>query len=256
MSIVNGYGSYRKYSYDTTVKDKKTRETDETTRTRYADRAKEAEKNSGIASDVKLSEKAKKLLDELKDKYGNMDFFVADYSSDEEAQSYLSRGTKEFSVLIDPATLEEMAAKSESKEKYLSILDDAAGQLSAMKEELSEDEKNSVSRIGISIDNNGKVSYFAELEQMNAKQKERIEQQKEEAIAEKNETKRKERQAEKERVKNANREREPHIPKVTKKVSLKADTTEDLLKQIREVDWSQVKATEQMNTGGKFDFSI
>ena len=41
-----------------------------------------------------LSQGAKDLLSELQKKYGDMDFFVADYSSDEEAQRYLSRGNK------------------------------------------------------------------------------------------------------------------------------------------------------------------
>lgn len=256
MSIVNGYGAYRKYSYDANVREKKTRDTKGTGRAGKTDSAKEIDKNSGIASEVKLSEKAKKLLGELKEKYGNMDFFVADYSTEEEAQSYLSRGTKEFSVLIDPATLEEMAANAETKEKYLGILDEATGKLSAMKEELSEDEQNVIGSIGISIDKNGKVSYFAELEKMGEKQRERIEKQKEDAIEEKAEAKREERRARKERVWSANREREPHIPKVTKKVSLKADSADGLLEQIRSVDWSQVKEVERVQSGAKFDFSI
>lgn len=250
MSIVNGYGTYRKYSYGT---DTVTASLD---RKKYAENAKKAEKDSGVASDVKLSENAKKLLAELKETYGNMDFFVADYSSDEEAQSYLSRGTKEYSVLIDPATLEEMAASKESKEKYLGILDEATGKLSEIQKELSSDEENTISRIGISIDKDGKVSYFAELEKMGEKQKERIEKQKEKSLAEKAEAKRRERNEEKERVRNANRERQPHIPKVTKKVSVKSDSAEGLLEQIRSVDWSQVKAESRMDKGVKFDFSV
>ena len=42
-----------------------------------------------------LSQGAKDLLNEMQKKYGDMDFFVADYSSDDEAQKYLSRGSKE-----------------------------------------------------------------------------------------------------------------------------------------------------------------
>ena len=61
-------------------------------------------------NELNLSDEAKDLLQELKEKYRNMDFMVAHFSSDEEAQSYLSRGTKDYSVLIDPETLEAMAA--------------------------------------------------------------------------------------------------------------------------------------------------
>ena len=58
-----------------------------------------------------LSQGAKELLNEMQKKYGDMDFFVADYSSDDEAQRYLSRGSKEYSVLIEPELLEKMAAE-------------------------------------------------------------------------------------------------------------------------------------------------
>ena len=69
-----------------------------------------------------LSQGAKDLLNEMQKKYGDMDFFVADYSSDDEAQRYLSRGSKEYSVLIEPELLEKMAADESVKEKYLGII--------------------------------------------------------------------------------------------------------------------------------------
>lgn len=73
-----------------------------------------AKKSSSTAADKtntydNLSTKAKALLDELKDKYTNMDFFVADFSSDEEAQSIMSAGTKDFSALFTGDELEKMA---------------------------------------------------------------------------------------------------------------------------------------------------
>ena len=60
-----------------------------------------AKKSSSTAADKtntydNLSTKAKALLDELKDKYTNMDFFVADFSSDEEAQGSCLQGLKIF----------------------------------------------------------------------------------------------------------------------------------------------------------------
>ncbi len=72
---------------------------------------------------VSLSRDAQKLLKELKKSYGNMDFIVADYKTDEEAASYLSRGTNEYSVLISPEELEKMAADKDVKEKNLKTLD-------------------------------------------------------------------------------------------------------------------------------------
>ena len=37
-----------------------------------------------------------------------MDFMVAEYEGDDEAAEYLSRGTKDYSVLIEPELLEKM----------------------------------------------------------------------------------------------------------------------------------------------------
>ena len=68
-----------------------------------------------------LSQDAKDLLNEMQKKYGDMDFFVADYSSDDEAQRYLSRGSKEYSVLIEPELLEKTAADESVKKSILAL---------------------------------------------------------------------------------------------------------------------------------------
>lgn len=131
-----------------------------------------------VMNGVELSEGAKKLLDELKEKYTNMDFFVADFSTDEEAQQYLSRGTKEYSVLIDPETLEKMAADAETRAKYTEILDNASAKFDEIKQELGEDGKF-VDRISITFSDDGSAKYFAHLTKMSEKQRENIEEAKE-----------------------------------------------------------------------------
>ena len=55
--------------------------------------AKEINAASKTGEKVTLSTEAKNLLKELKKTYGNMDFIVADYETDEEAAAYLARGT-------------------------------------------------------------------------------------------------------------------------------------------------------------------
>lgn len=244
MSVIEGYGVYqnsKNYYTPITDRSKKNNATKASSRSERADAA---------DKQVNLSDKAKKLLEELQKTYGNMDFIIADYDSEEEAQQYLSRGRKEYSVLIDPETLEEMANDSATKEKYLSILSDATKELDGIKDELKEDGAN-VKSIGISIDKDGKVSYFAELERMGERQREHIEQTRENRRAEEKEAE--ERAAKKEEEA---RRGQPHIPHVTQKVSLKADSAQDLLKQIKAVDWTTVKPEEQQRRGGRFDFSI
>ena len=128
MTKVGGYGVYQNNFYENAIQNKKVKEN------KTAKEEKTQKNNS-----VNLSKKAQNLLKELKRKYGNMDFIVADYESDEEAASYLSQGTKEYSVLIDPESLEEMASDTKTKEKYLSLIDEATEELSDVKDQLGED---------------------------------------------------------------------------------------------------------------------
>jgi hypothetical protein len=114
---------YQKQNYETQVKNKREE-------TEKSDKKKKAE-NTGKTDQkqVNLSDSAKALLEELKKKYSDMDFFVADYSSDEEAEKYLSRGSKQYSVLIEPDLLEQMASDEDTKNKYLGIIDGATEQI-------------------------------------------------------------------------------------------------------------------------------
>ncbi|MBQ5781190.1 MAG: hypothetical protein IIW10_04515, partial [Spirochaetaceae bacterium] len=85
---------------------------------------------------VQLSEKAKALLEELKKTYTNMDFYVADYETDEEADRYLAglSGTKEYNVLIDVETLEAMAEDTEVRAQYENLMQDSVKKLEGMLE--------------------------------------------------------------------------------------------------------------------------
>lgn len=118
---------------------------------------------------VNLSDKAQALLDEMKRKYSNMDFFVADYSSSEEASRIMSRGSKEYGVLLDPETLEAMAKDEDTKNKYMSIIDGATEKIDDIKEKFGEN-TDYVSHIGFSVSKDGSVSFFADLEKTNEKQ--------------------------------------------------------------------------------------
>ncbi len=111
MNRIEGYSAYQTNYYENQTQRKKS-----TSDGAVADKTKETQ-----TSQVELSDGAQKLLKKLKETYKDMDFMVAKYDSDEEAASYLSRGTKEYSVLIDPETLEKMAADEGTKKKYMNI---------------------------------------------------------------------------------------------------------------------------------------
>lgn len=188
---------------------------------------------TGRKDGVQLSDRAKKLLEELKKAYGNMDFIVADYDSDEEASAYLSRGTKEYSVLIDPEELEKMASDSETKKKYLGILDNAVNDLDEIKNRLGNQE-GVITRYGISIGKDGKVSIFAELEKVSEKQRERIEKAREKKQEERLQEKREK----------------------SKKAFVKADSIEELLEKIEKIDWDSILEERKEKTGSRFDLTV
>ena len=235
MNKVNGYNLYQNTYYDSTINKKTQSKTSKTTSSRTGNTQK-------TGSNVQLSNRAKALLQELKNTYSNMDFMVADYETEEEAASYLGRGTKEYSVLIDPETLEAMAADEDTKNQYLDQIEAARTDLNGMKEQLEETGEK-VSRVGMVFDDNGNVSYFAEVEKISEKYKEHID---------KGIEKRKEEKAEQAKKNDGM----PQSPDRVKKTTVYADSVDELLKKIREVDWDKIQEEEVKTNGGFFDFSI
>ncbi len=118
--------------------------------------------SDGIQEGVELSDAAKNLLKELREKYKNMDIYAAEWSSDEEQAYYAGFSNKEYSVLINPEALEAMAADPAVREKYESVLGGVEGNFNSIKEALGED-ADKVSGFSVTIDKDGKVSYALNL---------------------------------------------------------------------------------------------
>lgn len=240
MNRVNGYNAYQNNYYDNSVGRKNQNKTSKT------DSAGKTTGSGKADSNIQLSDKAKALLQELKRTYSNMDFMVTDSESDEDAASYLSHSTKEYSVLIDSEELERMAADEDIKKQNMALLDEAVGKLDEVKDQLG-DHKDEVARIGISIGKDGQLSYFAELEKVGERQKEfvdKIREDKKEA-AEKAET-----------DKNGNK---PHGYEYerSKRTTVYASTAEELIDRIKNVDWDSIKEeTTVPMPGDHFNFSI
>ena len=196
---------------------------------------------------TKLSDKAQILLDSLKKKYGNMDFMVADFKNDEEAKGILSRGTKEFSVLFSPDELEKMASDEKYLEEKIKGMEGAVRFSQRINDEFGFEsvfQKNSgveVTNVGISYNDDGTMTYFAELEKVNEKQQERLENAREDKA---------------EKVEKANKnEKVSKATSSTKKTVVYADTEEDLLNKIYEIDWSKIENKDK-SVGGKLDLSV
>lgn len=131
-----------------------------------------------------LSDAAKELLAELREKYTNMEFTVTSWNSDEEEEYYASKCEKDFSVLIDPQLLEQMAADEDVRVKYEEVLDGASGKSETLKEELGEDAEK-IESFTIAIDGNGKVSYIVQLVEDFAKKNKIDKKEQQEEIKEK-----------------------------------------------------------------------
>lgn len=244
MNNMNGVGSYsamQKNLYSSSVQSRKVAKTDD----KKTDSTKKTNNDS-----VQLSDKAKALLQELKKTYNNADFYVAEYETEEEAADYLSRGSKDYSVLIDPEELERMANDDEVKKQNLSLLDESLNKLGEMKEELKETgREDEVVTLGVNIGKDGQVSYFAELEKAGERTREfvdKIREDKKEAA--------KEAEAEK-ADKNPNQGKYNY--EHSKRATVTANSVEDLFEQIKNFNWDNVKEETTIPMPGRnFDFTI
>ncbi|HBA48665.1 MAG TPA: hypothetical protein DCZ91_12880 [Lachnospiraceae bacterium] len=242
MEKIGSY--YRSSIYDRTAQAAKEAENAKADRARNANAAKDEKKSPT------LSRAAQKLLKELQKTYKNMDIMVADYETDEEAAALLSRGTAEYSALLSTDELEKMAADESVKEKNLKTLDEAVSKLDEMKEQLG-DKAEDVTRIGITVGDDGEVSFFAELEKNSEKQRERME--KEHSIEKQREDKRDEARE----AKNAETAQYRALGKpAEKRTTVFAPTVEELAEKISQVDWSKVKEERPDFAGQKFDFMV
>lgn len=216
--------------------------TDKTSSAGYVDKSKESS----------LSAKAQDVLKMLREKYKNMDFMVADFENEDDAKSILSRGTKEYSVLMSGDELEKMA----SDEKYLQERMDGIDGAVRMSKEINQqfgyesafakEEGAAVTRFGITLNDDGTTSFFAEMEKSNAKQWERIGQAREEKRAEKKAEDKKTENEMKEYLK---------MGSGVKRTTVSANSMDELINKIKNVNWDAVKEVQPEN-GGKYDFSI
>lgn len=192
--------------------------------------------SNGIQEGIELSDAALDLLKELREKYGNMEINVATWSTDEEQEYYASGCTKEYSVLINPELLEQMAADESVRAEYEAVLDQAGDNSAALTEALGED-ADKIKNFSISIDANGKVSYAVQLikdfEERNAERAENASKKSQADIQqEKIEEKRaKKREEEKERLERISADSmEELIEKIRSKLNLETEEVEEATK--------------------------
>lgn len=116
----------------------------------------------GSSKTSSLSKTAQSYLERLRNKYGNMDFIIADYKTDEEADALLSSGKGEYNVLITPDLLEKMAADESVAAEYEGVIESSVNDINFVRSELGED-ADMIDRFGITLNADGTISITARL---------------------------------------------------------------------------------------------
>ena len=204
---------------------------------------------SNASTKTQLSQGAQKLLEKLKKNYSNMDFMVADFANGDDAREILARGTKEFSVLFSSEELEKMASDEKYEKEYISRIEGAVRMSKQINAQFgtesgfsSDSEKGEISKIGISFNQDGTMTYFAELQKTTDKQKERIESAREQRAKEKHEASRK-------------AQKRDDATTSVKRTTVEADSAKSLLQKMLDVDWSKIPEDTQTE-GKRFDFTV
>lgn len=136
-----------------------------------------------------LSDTAKAYYENLKKKFGNMDFILVSKDMKEQAKASAGQyaNANRMVVLVDEEKIERMATDEAYRKQYEGIISNAAAQLPQMQSSLAVSAGSAVKTFGMQIDDGGNASFFAVIDKSLAAQKDRIEKKQEEKIAKKHE---------------------------------------------------------------------
>lgn len=218
--------------------------------------------------DVQLSDKAKDYLGKLQSKFHGMEFITV--SKDMKAQVQQNAAAygnaNKMVVLIDEEKLERMATDESFRKKYEGIIASSQSKMMQAKMGLSSSGSN-VKNFGMSVDSNGKESFFATVSKSQDLQKKRIEkkaaEKKEQKIKEK---KKAEKKAQEDRINKAkdSKAKKPEDKDDTDIYEeeefdiIEANSLDDLLSKVQTYSYnnaaSRVMTDTERAVGTRFDF--
>lgn len=219
--------------------------------------------------DVQLSDKAKDYYNSLKSKYHNMEFIAV--SKDMKAQVQQNAASygnaNKMVVLIDEEKLERMATDESYRKKYEGIIAMAQTKMSEAKMGLASSGA-SVKNFGMSVDSNGKESFFATVNKSSDLQKKRTEKKAAEKKAQKLQEKKKaEKKAQEERIQKARDKKaekedtdkdDSRIKDDEEYVTFEADSMDELLSKVQTYSYhnasGKVMTQAEQMVGTKIDF--
>ena len=207
-----------------------------------------------------LSEKAAKYYEELKKKYGNMDFILVSKDQKEYAKANASKygNSNKMVVLIDEEKIERMAEDEKYRKQYEQIIANGASGLTQMKTKLAQ-MGMSVKSCGIKVNDNGASSFFATMDKsFKTQNKKRAEKQAQKKAQKKADEKKAHKKKQQEKIEEGRKESKES--RESDEITFEADSIEELLKKIEKMDYVQrpedkISEMEQ-KVGRQFDYSI
>ena len=132
-----------------------------------------------------LSDKAKKYYDQLKSKYGNMDFVLVSKDMKETAKSQAASyaNPSRMVVLVDEEKIERMAEDESYRKKYEGLIAMAGNKMPELKKMFGQ--SKNVQGYGMQVNDGGMASFFAVVKKSGDLQAERIRKHAETKKAEK-----------------------------------------------------------------------
>ena len=216
-----------------------------------------------VIGEPKLSEKAAKYYEKLKNKFQDKDFILVskDMKDAAKAQAGKFANPNRMVVLIDEEKIERMAEDEEYRKQYEMIISSAGNKMAEIKEGLDKS-GISVTAFGMQIDEGG-ASLFAVVNKSMVIQRERIAQRAQEKKAEKKlQEKKAARKKEQERL-----EEKKELKRAEEKEKLKeeqivvrANSVEELLTKLQDLqfEWksNNILTEAESKIGQNFDFNI
>lgn len=210
----------------------------------------------------KISEKAAKYYEDLKKKYGNMDFILVSKDQKEQAKANAAAyaNPNKMVVLIDEEKIERMAEDETYRKQIEGVIANSAKGMSQLKSQIQASGAN-VKGFGMQVDDKGCAQFFAVLEKSSAAQRERIEKKaeakKEAKKAEEKKAHKKEEQKRLEKQKDGVHEAEEEKAET---VTITASSMEELMMKISDQNqlWmsDSIQTEAEKQVGQRFDFSV
>lgn len=227
-------------------------------KTKDAEQEKTGKITGRTIGDPKLSENAAKYYEQLKKKYGNMDFVLVSSDMKDFAQSQAAGFNNPYKmvVLIDEEKIERMAADENFRAQYEGILDRAASGVQQLKASLGN--RSNVKSYGVKINDGGTMSFFAVVDKSMKAQRERIEKK----AAEKKEAKKAEtkKAAKKEQQEKLEELRANRADEDEDLVMVTASSLDELLRKVDDVIYAgmsdYVQTEEEKLVGQSFDLRM